>query len=219
MRCGGIIAGVNANCRPSPCEKSHLSPCPTVKCSSSGLSSSTWTARMSSQPHQQDRSLTWACSSLEDTLQKSPRCHLGAGVEISRGVGFQRIESSWFADYSTDCCWGEGLNSNVFFSSNTPALPQVGSHAVKGLLALVDRERRGEVVDRRLLQSLLRMLHSLGTYSDAFQRPFLDESDRFYRLEGGAKMTEVPVPEYLRHCEASILPLQTGWQKASMKNY
>ena len=78
---------------------------------------------------------------------------------------------------------------------------QVGSHAVKGLLALVDRERRGEVVDRHLLQSLLRMLHNLGTYADAFQRPFLEESERFYRLEGGTKMVEVPVPEYLRHCE------------------
>ena len=89
------------------------------------------------------------------------------------------------------------------FDSFLPLLPnhQVGAHAVKGLLALVDRERRGEVVDRRLVQSLLRMLHNLGTYAEAFQRPFLEESDRFYRLEGGTKMVEVPVPEYLKHCE------------------
>ena len=82
-----------------------------------------------------------------------------------------------------------------------PPPSQVERHAVKGLLCLVERERRGDGVDRALLQSLLRMLHSLGSYAEAFQRPFLEESNRFYRVEGGALMLELGVPEYLKHCE------------------
>lgn len=92
------------------------------------------------------------------------------------------------------------VNENRILSASVPAW-QVERHAVKGLLLLVERERRGETIDRQLLQSLLRMLGSLGTYPDAFQRPFLEESYSFYRVEGNALMAEVSVPEYLRLCE------------------
>ena len=86
--------------------------------------------------------------------------------------------------------------------------PQVERHAVKGLMTLVERERRGEGVDRPLLQSLLRMMHSLGTYAESFQRPFLEESGRFYRVEGAAQMMEMAIPEYLKHCEVG--PIRPG---------
>lgn len=60
--------------------------------------------------------------------------------------------------------------------------PQVEQHTVEGLLTLVERERSGEVVDRQLMQSLLRMLHSLGTYPEGFQRPFLEQSRLYYQV-------------------------------------
>lgn len=81
---------------------------------------------------------------------------------------------------------------------------KVERHAVKGLLILVERERQGESVDRPLLQSLLRMLHSLGTYAEAFQRPFLERSTRFYHVEGSVLMNEMAVSEYLKHCEVGL---------------
>ena len=49
------------------------------------------------------------------------------------------------------------------------SLAQVEQRAIEGLLILIERERTGDGVDRSLLQSLLRMLHHLGTYPTAFQ--------------------------------------------------
>ncbi|GAX74771.1 hypothetical protein CEUSTIGMA_g2218.t1 [Chlamydomonas eustigma] len=82
--------------------------------------------------------------------------------------------------------------------------PQVQLHAVQGLLTLVERERKGESVDRVLVQNLVRMLGSLGTYLEAFQKPFLEDSHRFYQVEGVALMSEILVPEYLLHCEKRL---------------
>ena len=83
-----------------------------------------------------------------------------------------------------------------------PARPlQVESHTGEGLLALVQRERTGEAVDRALLKSLLRMFNNLGTYSDAFERPFLERTATFYRAEGDRLMHELDVPAYLVNCE------------------
>lgn len=53
---------------------------------------------------------------------------------------------------------------------------QVQRKTVAGLLGLVDRERRGDAVDRGLMAHLLRMFASLGIYADAFQEPFLQET-------------------------------------------
>ncbi len=50
---------------------------------------------------------------------------------------------------------------------------QVESRLVQGLLAVIERERCGESVDRALLASLLRCLNDLGIYINAFQVSFL----------------------------------------------
>lgn len=82
--------------------------------------------------------------------------------------------------------------------------PEVERHTVEGLLILVESERQGETVDRQLMQSLLRMMHNLGTYFEAFQRPFLERSQRYYQQEGLRLMGEMDAPRYLQHCESRL---------------
>eukprot|EP00197_Chlamydomonas_leiostraca_P016154 CAMPEP_0202861492 /NCGR_PEP_ID=MMETSP1391-20130828/2868_1 /ASSEMBLY_ACC=CAM_ASM_000867 /TAXON_ID=1034604 /ORGANISM="Chlamydomonas leiostraca, Strain SAG 11-49" /LENGTH=749 /DNA_ID=CAMNT_0049540895 /DNA_START=162 /DNA_END=2411 /DNA_ORIENTATION=- len=84
------------------------------------------------------------------------------------------------------------------------ATPKVESHAVAGVLALVERERAGEPVDRPLLKSLCRMFSSLGTYEGVLQRPLLEASAAWYTAEGERLMASLSVPDYLAHCEARL---------------
>jgi hypothetical protein len=42
----------------------------------------------------------------------------------------------------------------------------------------------GEALDRGLLKSLVRMLSSLGMYGEAFQPPFLEQTQVHYQAEG-----------------------------------
>jgi Cullin family len=80
-------------------------------------------------------------------------------------------------------------------------MAQVERKAVAGLLGLVKREREGEAVNRALLSHLLRMMLALGTYQEAFQGPFLEETVAFYRAEAAQLMAETDVADYLVHCE------------------
>lgn len=79
---------------------------------------------------------------------------------------------------------------------------------MEGVLALIQRERHGEAVDRQLLSSLLRMLNNLALYQSAFERLFLEETASFYMVEGERYMQETDVPQYLIHCEVSLLGRQ-----------
>ena len=90
------------------------------------------------------------------------------------------------------------------------------SKAVRGLLALVEKERMGESVDRARVKRLLRMFASLGIYQESFEKPFLDASVAFYRAEGERFVAQTAdggssggspsytVPEYLKHCESRL---------------
>lgn len=102
---------------------------------------------------------------------------------------------------SSRSLWDMGLQ---LLGKHLAEKPDVERHTVDGLLVLIDRERRGDSVDRQLLQSLLRMMHHLGTYPDAFQRPFIQQSTRFYQAEGCRLMGELGVPEYLQYCETRL---------------
>mmetsp|Transcript_26924 Transcript_26924/g.58796 ORF Transcript_26924/g.58796 Transcript_26924/m.58796 type:complete len:739 (-) Transcript_26924:3390-5606(-) len=81
---------------------------------------------------------------------------------------------------------------------------EVERHTVGGLLALIERERQGEAVDRQLLKSILRMFDNLGTYAEVFQAPFLEQATMFYRKEGVRLRYELSVPAYLQHCETRL---------------
>ncbi len=81
---------------------------------------------------------------------------------------------------------------------------QIASHTVRGILRLVERERSGEAVDRALLTSLVRLFNSLGLYSEALQRPLLEQAQLAYKAEGERLVQQLGVAEYLAHCEVSV---------------
>jgi cullin-4 len=70
-----------------------------------------------------------------------------------------------------------------------------------GLVQMIHQERKGEHVDRKVLKSLLKMLLSLGLYLKHFESEFLKETQQFYQQEGTEKMRDMPVLDYLVHCE------------------
>lgn len=97
--------------------------------------------------------------------------------------------------------WEMGL---ALFRDHLGRSAQTERKAVSDLLALVERERSGETVDRSLLKNLIRMFTALGTYASAFERPFLVETAIFYEAEGARVLQQTDVPGYLRHCESRL---------------
>lgn len=80
----------------------------------------------------------------------------------------------------------------------------VQKRIVEGLLFLIEKERNGDVVDRTLLKSLLRMLCDLQIYHPAFEENFLLATKQLYNSEGQRKMQELEVPEYLKHVDKRL---------------
>ena len=78
--------------------------------------------------------------------------------------------------------WDMGLH---IFLAHLRARPEVCRKTVEGLLALIEAERNGEQVDRSLLSSLLRMLHELTVYGDAFEGLFLAATDEYCERRRG----------------------------------
>merc|ERR1711981_74050 len=73
-----------------------------------------------------------------------------------------------------------------------------------GMLMLIEQERHGDMVDRSLLKSLLRMLSDLQIYKDAFEKKFLLATEKLYAAEGQRLINERDIPEYLNHVERRI---------------
>jgi len=80
----------------------------------------------------------------------------------------------------------------------------VQTRTVDGILMLIEQERHGDMVDRSLLKSLLRMLSDLQIYKDAFEKKFLLATDKLYAAEGQRLINERDVPEYLGHVEKRL---------------
>jgi hypothetical protein len=77
----------------------------------------------------------------------------------------------------------------------------VEARLVEGCLALVERERRGEAINRGLLGRLVRALADLGRYSATWEPSFLSTSAAWYQGEGQERLGAMDVPSYLEHCE------------------
>ncbi|XP_039029372.1 cullin-4-like [Hibiscus syriacus] len=61
--------------------------------------------------------------------------------------------------------WDIGLQ---LFHKHLYLAPEVEHKTVTGLLRMIESERLGEVVDRTLLNHLLKMFTALGIYSESF---------------------------------------------------
>ena len=69
----------------------------------------------------------------------------------------------------------------------------VQTRTVDGVLMLIEQERHGDVVDRSLLKSLLRMLTDLVIYKEAFEKKFLAATEKLYAAEGQVSLSRFEV--------------------------
>ncbi|XP_035738748.1 cullin-3-like [Vespa mandarinia] len=85
----------------------------------------------------------------------------------------------------------------------------VRDHLRDTLLGMVSRERHGEVVDRIAIKNACHMLMLLGinsrqVYEEDFERPFLQQSAEFYRIESQKFLAENSASVYIKKVEARI---------------
>ena len=80
--------------------------------------------------------------------------------------------------------------------------------AVRGVLALVGADRRGEAFDEPLVVSAVTMLSVTGMYEDVFEAQLLAATRDFYRAEAAARLqpatTVAAVGAYLRLVERRL---------------
>ncbi|GAM25543.1 hypothetical protein SAMD00019534_087180 [Acytostelium subglobosum LB1] len=101
---------------------------------------------------------------------------------------------------ATKSIWDLGLQ---FFSKYLLASTELSKKLKSGLLQSIDNERRGDNVNKDLLQSLIKMLKSLQIYS-AFESDLVAETNTFYYNEGNRLIEEFEVPQYLKHVQNRI---------------
>nr|KYP46841.1 Cullin-4B [Cajanus cajan] len=97
--------------------------------------------------------------------------------------------------------WDMGLQ---LFRKHLSLSPEVEHKTVTGLLRMIESERKGEAVDRTLLNHLLKMFTALGIYAESFEKPFLECTSEFYAAEGVKYMQQSDVPDYLKHVETRL---------------
>ena len=74
---------------------------------------------------------------------------------------------------------------------------------VRGVLAVIAKERDGEAIDRARVRRLLRML-VVGIVRGAFRARVFRRLAAHYRAEGDARVVADDASEYLRHCETRL---------------
>lgn len=74
------------------------------------------------------------------------------------------------------------------------------------LLDLILRERTGEVINRGLMRNIIKMLMDLGSsvYQEDFEKPFLDVSSDFYRVESQRFIECCDCGDYLKKAERRL---------------
>ncbi|KAL1458052.1 hypothetical protein WDU94_008227, partial [Cyamophila willieti] len=85
----------------------------------------------------------------------------------------------------------------------------IRDHLRDTLLGQVVKERKGEVVDRIAIKNASQMLMVLGinsraVYEEDFERPFLQQSAEFYKMESQRFLAENSASVYIKKVEARI---------------
>jgi len=97
--------------------------------------------------------------------------------------------------------WDMGLD---LFGRALATYGEVQLKTVEGLLLLISKERDSEIVDRPLIQKLVRMFLALQTYKTVFEAPFLVRSHAYYAKEGPSLLENLQVSFYLLHVERRL---------------
>lgn len=96
-----------------------------------------------------------------------------------------------------------GLN---LWRDNIIHYSKIQTRLLNTLLELVLRERTGEVIDRGLMRSVIKMLMDLGpsVYQEDFEKPFLEVSADFYRVESQEFIECCDCGDYLKKAERRL---------------
>ncbi|GFS78588.1 cullin-4B [Nephila pilipes] len=78
-------------------------------------------------------------------------------------------------------------NTNIFKST------------VDRLLDIIEKERNGELTNRTLTKSILRMLTELKVYRGGFQNKFLQVTENYYEFESRILLREMELSVYIQH--------------------
>ncbi|KAE8673236.1 Cullin-3 [Hibiscus syriacus] len=83
---------------------------------------------------------------------------------------------------------------------------KIQSRLLSMLLSLVQRERTGEVIDRGLMRNIIKMLMDLGSYvyQEDFEKPFLEVSAEFYKVESQKFIECCDCGDYLKKAEIRL---------------
>lgn len=83
---------------------------------------------------------------------------------------------------------------------------QIQSRLLVTLLELIQDERMGEVINRGLMRNITKMLMDLGSsvYQEEFEKPFLEISASFYRVESQEFIDCCDCGQYLRRAEKRL---------------
>ncbi|RWS04386.1 cullin-3-A-like protein [Dinothrombium tinctorium] len=107
---------------------------------------------------------------------------------------------------NVDNVYNLGLN---LFRDHVVRFGCIRYHLRDTLLSMVARERRGEVIDRLAVRNACQMLMQLGidsrsVYEEDFERPFLQQSAEFYKLESQKFLAENSASVYIKKVDQRI---------------
>jgi cullin-4 len=137
---------------------------------------------------------------LLETVEAAWHTHC-AQMSLIRSI-FLYLDRTYVIQSANVCSlWAMGLQ---LFRKHLEAATELPPKIVAGVLALVQKERAGDMVKRQLMRNLLRMLWHLQIYSPLFETAFLEASKAFYLEEGHVKIAQLDVPSYLLHVERRL---------------
>lgn len=92
----------------------------------------------------------------------------------------------------------------------------VQKHVMDGVLKLVEKQRNGETIETQMVKSIVDSFVSLGlddndsskstldVYREFFEKPYLEATMNYYRMESKAFVAENSVVEYMKKAEARL---------------
>jgi cullin 4 len=98
--------------------------------------------------------------------------------------------------------WDLGLR---ILRDNFESRKELLDKLIVGLLSMIEHERQDQMVDQDMMRRLLRMLYSIGLYTDRFQFPFIRSTEHFFINEGRNLIEKTDAAFFMAHIEKRLI--------------